>query len=66
MYHKGSKTTISEHEIRLVVSEINAGYLDIKAGGALNAVSTLIQATGVNLDVKELNLLSEREIFENV
>ncbi|PFX12133.1 Uncharacterized protein YbeQ [Stylophora pistillata] len=64
MYHKGSKTFISEHEIRLVVSEINAGYLDIKAGGALNAVSALIDATGVNLDVRELNLLSEREIFE--
>tara|TARA_B110000503_G_scaffold143010_1_gene242092 strand:- start:156 stop:4136 length:3981 start_codon:yes stop_codon:yes gene_type:complete len=64
MYHKGSKATISEYELRLIVSEINAGYLDIKAGGALNAVSALIQATGINLDVGELNLLSEREIFE--
>lgn len=64
MYHKGSKTTISEHEVRLVVSEINSGYLDIKAGGAFNAVSSLINATGVDLDVNELNLLSEREIFE--
>ena len=64
MYHKGSKTFISEHEVRLVVSEINAGYLDIKAGGAFNAVSALIDTTGINLDVGELNLLSEREIFE--
>ena len=64
MYHKGSKTTISEYELRLIVSEINAGYLDIKAGGALNAVSALIQATGIDLDVGELNILSEREIFE--
>lgn len=36
----------------------------VEAGGALTAVSTLIKATGVNLDVNELNLLSEREIFE--
>jgi len=64
MHHKGSKTAISEHEVRLVVTEINAGYLDIKAGGALTAVSTLINATGVNLNVGELNLLSEREVFE--
>ena len=64
MYHKGSKTTISEYEVRLVVSEINAGFLNIKAGGAFTAVSTLIKATGINLDVGELNLLSEREIFE--
>ena len=64
MYHKGSKTTISEREVRLVVSEINAGYLNIKACEAFNAVSSLIQATGVDLDVNELNLLSEREIFE--
>jgi hypothetical protein len=64
VHHSGSKFTTTEKSVRLVVSEINAGFLDIKAGGAFTAVSALIKATGVNLDVNELNLLSEREIFE--
>jgi hypothetical protein len=64
IHHSGSKFTTTEKSVRLVVSEINAGFLDIKAGGAFTAVSALIKATGVNLDVNELNLLSEREIFE--
>jgi|GEM_PF-5781321 len=64
MYHHGSKTRIEESIVRQVISEINAGFIDIKAGGVLEAVSALIQATGVNLDVKELNLRAEYDIFE--
>lgn len=64
MYHLGSKTKVEESIVRQIASEIKAGFLDIKAGGALEAVSALIQATGINLDVKELNLKAEYDIFE--
>ncbi|WP_375331624.1 hemagglutinin repeat-containing protein [Candidatus Tisiphia endosymbiont of Temnostethus pusillus] len=64
MYHQGSKTTVSEYTVRQVISEIHAGYLDIKAGGAFEAVSSLINVTGIKLDVKELNLRAEYDIFE--
>ena len=64
MYHVGSKTRIEESIVRQVISEINAGFLDIKAGGVFEAVSTLIKATGVNIDARELKLRSEYDIFE--
>lgn len=64
MYHMGSKTKIEESVVRQVISEINAGFVDIKSGGVFEAVSSLIQATGVNIDAKELKLRAEHEIFE--
>lgn len=64
MYHLGSKTTVDEYVVRQVISEINAGYLDIKAGGALEAVSALLKVTNIKLDVKELKLRAEYDIFE--
>jgi hypothetical protein len=64
MYHVGSKTHVDEYIVRQVISEIDAGYLDIKAGGAVKAVSALLNVTGLNIEASSLLLSGEREIFE--
>ncbi|MDX1917440.1 MAG: hemagglutinin repeat-containing protein [Rickettsiaceae bacterium] len=64
MYHIGEKTTVTEQDVRLVISEIYAGTLEVEADGVVKAVSALIKATGVNIQANELDLDGEREIFE--
>ncbi|MGX6960786.1 MAG: hypothetical protein ACIPMY_06245 [Rickettsia endosymbiont of Pentastiridius leporinus] len=59
-----SKTSIAEMRIKQIVSEINAGILDIEAGRAVEFIGALIQAEELNLKAKELNIKSAKEIFE--
>lgn len=61
--HHG-KTRSREEAVRLVISEIKAGMVDLSGGKVLEIVSTLIKATGVKLSGQEVELVSDREIYE--
>ncbi|MDF2966033.1 MAG: fhaB1 [Rickettsiaceae bacterium] len=62
--HCSGKTTTSESAVRQVISEINAGKIEIDAGKAVEIVGALINATSVNIKADEVRLLSAKEIFE--
>jgi hypothetical protein len=62
-YECSGKTTIKEDAIHQVVSRINAGYLNIDAGKAVDFVSALIEVENLSLDAKSLNISTAKEIF---
>lgn len=63
-YHQGSKTTINESVIRKVISEINAGMINIDAGRVLEFVGALIEAEELNIKAKDLKISAAKEIFQ--
>lgn len=62
--HHAGKTTTSEVAIKHVVSEINAGILNIDAGRAVEFISTLIEAEEINLHAKDLKIGHVKDIFD--
>ncbi|UCM85508.1 MAG: hypothetical protein LF885_05945 [Rickettsia endosymbiont of Culicoides impunctatus] len=62
--HHAGKTTTSETAIKHVVSEINAGILNIDAGRAVEFISTLIEAEEMNLHAEDLKIGHVKDIFD--
>lgn len=62
-YHIGSKTTVYETAIKKIVSEINAGMLNIDVGRAAEFVGALVAAEGLEIHTKDLKILEAKEIF---
>ncbi|WP_375318930.1 hemagglutinin repeat-containing protein [Candidatus Tisiphia endosymbiont of Oplodontha viridula] len=62
--HHAGKATTSEKAIKHVVSEINAGILNIDAGKAVEFISTLIEAEEMNLHAKDLKIGHAKDIFD--
>lgn len=63
-YNCSGKTTTRAHAVKQVVSEINAGMLNIDAGRTLEFVAALVEAESINIHAKDLKISSAREIFE--
>jgi len=60
----GEKMTSREYAIKQVVSEINAGILNIDAGRVVEFISTLIAVEELNLHAKDLQIKHAKDIFD--
>ena len=59
----GDKTFTKEMAIKQVVTEINAGIINIDAGRATEFTGSLISAEGLNIKAQDLKIADAKEIF---